>query len=1075
MAQRCRIFSYLLLWQLPVSLLAQTSSYAISRLAGGGLPPSPVAALSSGFDGAGGVAIDLAGNIYFTSGKRWIFRVSPAGVRTLIAGTGTLGYSGDGGPASSAQLNYPSGLAMDGAGNLYVADFYNHRVRKISAAGIITTVAGSGRFLDAAGNGGPAVEATVGYPYGLALDRSGGLLITSGGCACVRRVGLDGIITTVAGNGTSGFSGDGGPAVAAQFNNPRGVATDSGGNIYVADEQNHRLRRISSNGVISTMAGTGVQGSLGDGGPAVNAQLNRPTGLTVDSAGNVFVSEGLNPQIRKITPGGAISTFGSGRPAYYSSGLAVDPAGTLYAASGYFIRRVSAAGVVTVVAGNGTPAPAGDGGLALNGQLDTPTGIALDRAGNVYILEEGQEPGVRKVTPSGVISTVSSKRGYSFGMAVDGDGNVYLGEGTRVRRIGVNGTITIVAGTDTPGFSGDGGPALAARLGQTNRQGIALDANGNLFIADTPNHRIRRVSAGGIITTVAGGGTASPGDGAPAVNAVLSNPFAVAVDRLGNLYILEDQPSDRVRKVSPNGIITTLAALRPRTSARSGIVADVSGTVFFSDRATGIQMVSPDGKVSRIAGNDTWGYSGDGGPATVAALDNPLGLAVDRDGNVFVADSGNDVVRVLKPSVSLGITSLAPNTMPAGSPAFTLIVNGSGFSNGAVVLWNGLPLSTAFVNTNRLSALVPANLLLAPGNATVSVQNAGLVSDSLIFTIAVPISSGLTIITPSSLPAGSVGTTYAQGLSATGGATPYNGWSLLSGTLPPGLALTPGLLSGTALLSGTPTSAGNFSFAIQLTDNANATAIRQFTLGVTGGPVTLALAGIVNSASYVGGSVAPGEIVTIFGSFPGPVNLVTLQLDNRGYVATNLGGTQALFDSAAAPLIYAVAGQLSAIVPYGVTGKSSTQVQVSYQGQLSNSVALPVTPVVPGIFTADSSGHGQGAIVNQDGTVNSTSNPAEAGSIVFVYATGEGQTNPGGVDGKPSDAPAPTPTNQPVTATVGGLNAQVLYAGGVPGLVAGLLQVNIQLPSDVAPGSAVPVVLAIGGKSSQANVTFAIR
>ena len=242
-----------------------------------------------------------------------------------------------------------------------------------------------------------------------------------------------------------------------------------------------------------------------------------------------------------------------------------------------------------------------------------------------------------------------------------------------------------------------------------------------------------------------------------------------------------------------------------------------------------------------------------------------------------------------------------------------------------------------------------------------------------------------------------------------------------------------------------------------------------------GGSVSISANGVVNAASYAGGAVSPGEIVAIFGSGLGPGTLVGLQLDSRGYVSTSLAGTQVLFDGVAAPLIYTWAGQVSAVVPYAVSGKTSTQVQVSYQNQNSNLVAIPVTNAVPGIFTMDASGRGQGAIVNQDGTVNSADNPAAVGSYVSVYATGEGQTKPGGIDGKPGDTPAPTPIAQPVTVTVGGLNAQVQYAGGAPGQLAGLLQVNVQLPLKIAAGPSVPIVLSMGGQASQASVTLSVR
>jgi uncharacterized protein (TIGR03437 family) len=212
---------------------------------------------------------------------------------------------------------------------------------------------------------------------------------------------------------------------------------------------------------------------------------------------------------------------------------------------------------------------------------------------------------------------------------------------------------------------------------------------------------------------------------------------------------------------------------------------------------------------------------------------------------------------------------------------------------------------------------------------------------------------------------------------------------------------------------------------------------------------------VVNAASRSGGAVSPGEIVTISGS--------------------NFGsGAQALFDGVAAPLISAQAGQVTAVVPYEVSGNPSTQLQISYQGRSSNAVAIPVAVSAPGIFTVDGSGSGQGLIANEDGTANSPGNPAAVGSTVVVFATGEGQTIPAGVDGKPGDSPAPVPI-QTVTATVGGLDAPVVAAGGVSGQVAGYFQVSVQIPADVTVGDSVPILLNIGGIASQANVTLVIQ
>jgi uncharacterized protein (TIGR03437 family) len=221
--------------------------------------------------------------------------------------------------------------------------------------------------------------------------------------------------------------------------------------------------------------------------------------------------------------------------------------------------------------------------------------------------------------------------------------------------------------------------------------------------------------------------------------------------------------------------------------------------------------------------------------------------------------------------------------------------------------------------------------------------------------------------------------------------------------------------------------------------------------------------------------MSPGEIVTISGSNFGPGAFTGSQLDSNGYVTTSLGGVQALFDGVAVPLLSAQAGQVTAVVPYEVSGNTSTQLQISYQGQTSSAVTVPVAVAAPGIFTVDSSGSGQGMIFNEDGSANGPGNAASVGSTVAVYATGEGQTIPSGVDGKPGDPASPPVPIQAVTATVGGLDAPVVAAGGISGMTAGFLQVSVQIPPDVTVGDAVSIVLTIGGIASQPNVTLAVQ
>jgi len=363
------------------------------------------------------------------------------GTITTVAGNGTYGFSGDGGPATNAALRAPYGVAVDTSGNLFIADTRNHRVRKVDASGTITTVAGNG-IRGFSGDGGPATSATLNEASGVAVDTSGNLFIADMSNNRVRKVDASGTITTVAGNGTRGFFGDGGPATSATLYEPSGVAVDTSGNLFIADMWNNRVRKVDAFGLITTVAGSGqadistggvpyplacpsplgllcvpyvAVSLLGDGGPAVAARLSAPTSVTIDDAGNLFIADTRH----------------------------------------YRIRKVDASGLITTVAGDGTEGFSGDGGPATSARLSYPYGVAVDTFGNLFIADVGAQ---------------------------------------RVRKVGASGTITTVAGNGAYGFSGDGGPAANARL--SGPHGVALDTSGNLFIADTFNNRVRKVAAG---------------------------------------------------------------------------------------------------------------------------------------------------------------------------------------------------------------------------------------------------------------------------------------------------------------------------------------------------------------------------------------------------------------------------------------------------------------------------------------------------------------------------------------------------------------------------------------------------
>jgi sugar lactone lactonase YvrE len=337
------------------------------------------------------------------------------GIITTVAGNGTIGSCGDGGPATSACFDGVYGVAVDPAGNRFVADFWNNRVRRVAPNGTIITVAGNGEFGTCA-DGGPATGPCLAHPTAVAVDSKGNLYVASEGDHRVRKVAANGTISTLAGNGTTGFCGDGGPASAACLDDPAGLAVDAADNVYIADGASQRVRKVTVLGTISTLAGNGTAGFCGDGGPAAAACLDGPGGLAVDAANSVYIADVNNHRVRKVTPGGAISTTaGKGTAGFcgdggtataacltYPQAVALDNAGTLYVADfgNFRIRKVAVGGTITTVAGNGTLGFCGDGGPATSACLSETRGLAIDAQLNLYIADDGRDGGrLRRVTP----------------------------------------------------------------------------------------------------------------------------------------------------------------------------------------------------------------------------------------------------------------------------------------------------------------------------------------------------------------------------------------------------------------------------------------------------------------------------------------------------------------------------------------------------------------------------------------------------------------------------------------------------------------------------------------------------
>ncbi len=578
------------------------------------------------------------------------------GIIKTSAGNGTSGYNGDDLPGPDATLSFPTDVAADGQGNVFIADAFNNRIRRLDLAGIITTVAGNGSW-GYSGDEGPAAVASLATPFGVAVGPDDTIYIADSANSCIRKVGPPGcvtgpetcIITTVAG-GQWGFGGDGGPATQAKLTNPNDVFIDSLHQMYIADTGNNRIRMVDRQGIIHTIAGTGAAGYAGDGGPATQAWLNAPIQVAVDNAGNIFIADKGNRRVRMIDP---------------------------------YDRYI------WTLAGNGEMGSGGDGGPAVEAELYFPYGVAASAfSGDVYIsVTTGEAPSqhnrVRVVRDFDIIEPLvgggSAEGAPATEALIDPRGSdvqagrgvlpdLYFADGSnnRLRRVdGGSGTIATVAGTGEPGYSGDRGLATKAKLNLP--LDVAAYSDGTLFIADTSNNVIRKVSPSGIITTVAGTGFWNyGGDGGPATSAYLATPTGVAIDKLGNLYIA-DSENYRIRKVGPPGcvisggtcIIDTVAGNGmwgyagdggPATEARLKTPRDVivatDGSFYIADSLSHrIRRVDPQGIITTYAGNGSSGFSGDFGPAVWAKLNRPLQLSLDAGGNLFIADSLNNRVR----------------------------------------------------------------------------------------------------------------------------------------------------------------------------------------------------------------------------------------------------------------------------------------------------------------------------------------------------------------------------------------------------------------------------------------------
>ncbi len=567
---------------------------------------------------------------------------------TTAVGSGPR-FLGNGGPATNAGLGQLTGLAFR-TGNLYICDIDHHIVVKV-ASGIATVVAGDGRVGHSGdGDGGPATSAALNQVNGVAFDSSGNMYIADG-FEGVRKVTPTGVISTFVPGCEAGLDCNVTPVEGVFRTNtamsPNSIAVDTSNNVYVSDENHNKIRKIlASNGNVYTVAGNGTTGGpLGDGGLATNASFTgSPRGISLDASRNVYISDG--DRLRKVTAStGIINTIaGPGGPSVFQQlhHSVVDAAGNVYvtdatAFGGGVVHKVAPGGSVTNIIGGGAYGFSGDGGPATNAAFKQMWGIARDGSGNIYVADQFNYR-VRKDTVStGIISTFAGSGRGNFwgdggsatsagidkpqGMAFDFSGNMYIADtyNNRVRKVTTGGTISTFAGTGLPGFSGDGGAATSAKLNEPTS--VAVDSNDNVFVADSENSLVRKITPGGIISTYAGGG-GSLGDGGPATSAQLAFAFSIALDKYNNLYIA-DAGNFRVRKVTAStGIINT------------------------------------------VAGNGVNAYSGDGGPATSASLQNLFHISIGPDGSLYITSGGGgtSVRKVTNGIINRWAGSLDPST-----------------------------------------------------------------------------------------------------------------------------------------------------------------------------------------------------------------------------------------------------------------------------------------------------------------------------------------------------------------------------------------------------------------------------
>ncbi len=822
-----------------------------------------------------GVAVDSSGNVYIAdTGHDRVDEVNSSGALTFFAGTGTAGQP-TAGPATSSDVD-PAGLAVDSSGNVYIADRGNSRVEKVTSSGTLSIIAGTGTA--GAPTAGAATSSKLNGPFGIAVDASGNVYIGDLGNSEVEKVTSSGTLSIFAGTGTAG-SATAGPATSSELNQPYGLTVDSAGDVYIADYSAHEVDRVTPSGTLSIFAGTGTAGTqtASTAGVATSTNLGGPNGVALDSSGDVYIADYDDRVIDEVgawtaptftadTPGAA--TYGSAysytftasgypAPTFSVSSGALPYGLSLNATTGVVSGKPMGSGTFSVAATNGVgsviagpftlsvTAPAGDilafagngvsgnptAGPATSSDMSLPEQVAVDSSGDVYVADYSADV-VEKVTPSGTLSIVAGISGSSgtptagpatsshlhepSGVALDGSGNLYIADTVNdvVEKVTPSGTLSVFAGTGTAGAP-TAGPATNSDLNAP--VALAVDSAGDVYISDWSNHEVEKVTASGTLSVFAGTGTAGVATAGAATSSMLDHPRGIAVDGAGNVYVV-DSTDPQALKVTASGTLSIITGTgvsgNPTAGAASssklrspyGVAVDRQGSVYIADPgASEVEKVTASGTLSIFAGISGSSGTPSAGPAASSKINFPIGVGLDTSGDVYISDANDELV--------YEVTAAAP-VFTADAPSATSYDSAYNYTFAAT----GIPAPTFSVSSGAL----PYGLSL---NTTTGVVS-GTPMGSGTFSVTATNSAGTAVAGPFTLsvtaPAGdilAVAGTGIQGEPSAGVATsseledPQLMTMDSSGNLyiadPPADVIEEVTASGTlSIFAGTPGSAG---------------------------------------------------------------------------------------------------------------------------------------------------------------------------------------------------------------------------------------------------------------------------